>query len=628
MRLSNTPLDKKLSLLLVLIVLAITTTLSWQGANALKKHTEESAHAMMDNVSRVAALNLSVWMSDRINALKILSQPLDQSSHLDALQQAQRSLTLDDAYYADANGYYVRSFPSRVKKGYDARTRPWYQDAKQTVGLVISKPLIGKNSGVMKFILSMPTVIDGVPGVVGVAITTDYLANALEQFKLSPTSQVFLIHQDGTIVGHKKSDLVLKPATELDPQLTPNTIVQAANNSQVLNVDLDGQAHLLSLTHIANTDWYIAISQNYDLTFAGYYSLLQNQTLTAAGLTLLAILLVTVLIKVMLRGLARLTETLTDISYGEGDLTVRLPVESGDEVGQLADSFNHFVSKLQKMMIDTNKISLSLSEQAGNTSTLSAAQNQKVHEQYQQISSVASAVNQMAAATQSIASNAETTARQTQQASEISDAGYQQVLKSQSSINHLASEIESTGSTINQLNTQAQNISTILLTIRGIAEQTNLLALNAAIEAARAGEQGRGFAVVADEVRVLSQRTHSSTQEIQSMIEELQSTTILAVKHMGESQDIAKISVGESEMACSSLLKITSTVTSITDMATQTASAAEEQHLVTEEIIRNTEALEQVANQIAQDTESGHQQAETLQKLAEKLNVEVKQFKV
>ncbi|PSW04060.1 methyl-accepting chemotaxis protein [Photobacterium lipolyticum] len=621
-------LNTKLSLLLILIVLTVTTTLSLQAASTLKKHTTDEAHAMMDNISRVAALNLSVWMDDRINTLKNLSKPLDKASHLDALQQAQRSLALDDAYYADAQGYYIRSFPSRVKQGYDARIRPWYQQAITTDRLVISKPLIGKNSGIMKFILSMPTTIDGVPGVVGAAITTDYLVDALQQFKLNASSHVFLIHQDGTIIAHDDPKLVLSPASELDSQLLPATIVRAAQHDELLNITFNGQKHLLSLTKVNNSEWYLAISQNDELTFTAYRSLLKEQAVIASGLTLVAVLMVTLLIKIMLKGLVQLTNALKNISHGDGDLTVRLPVESSDEVGQLADAFNHFVSKLQTMMSDTNTISVSLSEQAANTSALSEAQNQKVHEQYQQISCVATAVNQMAAATQSIASNAEATARQTHQASEISDAGYRQVLKSQSAITHLADEIENTGTTINQLNSQAQNISAILSTIRSIAEQTNLLALNAAIEAARAGEQGRGFAVVADEVRVLSQRTHSSTQEIQSMIEDLQSTTSLAVKYMADSQGIAKISVIESETACNSLLQITNTVSSITDIATQTASAAEEQSLVTEEITRNTEALERVANQIAQDTESGHQQAEALRHLAEELNLEVNQYKI
>ncbi|BBC40724.1 methyl-accepting chemotaxis protein McpU [Photobacterium damselae subsp. piscicida] len=181
---------------------------------------------------------------------------------------------------------------------------------------------------------------------------------------------------------------------------------------------------------------------------------------------------------------------------------------------------------------------------------------------------------------------------------------------------------------IHELESNAQNINQILSTIQGIAEQTNLLALNAAIEAARAGEQGRGFAVVADEVRVLSQRTHDSTEEIRTMIDTLQQNTRQAVETMEASTGLADQSVGFAEAASESLNQITIAITEISDMATHIASAAEEQRAVSEDISRNTQAIRDVAEHLAVQTEEATESANNMSEAAAAMRTDVSRFKV
>ena len=241
---------------------------------------------------------------------------------------------------------------------------------------------------------------------------------------------------------------------------------------------------------------------------------------------------------------------------------------------------------------------------------------------------VATAINEMAAATHEIASNAENTARTSEETVIASGHGSTQVNQSQQSIASLAQEVETATGVISALNSHAQSINTILSTIQGIAEQTNLLALNAAIEAARAGEQGRGFAVVADEVRVLSQRTHASTQEIQQMIETLQQTTSQAVGIMDDSRHLAETSVDDANSASASLSQITTAVNNISDMATQIASAAEEQSSVTSEITRNTEGIRDVSNELAIEANEAAKQAAELSTLSHELQQEINRFKL
>jgi methyl-accepting chemotaxis protein len=239
---------------------------------------------------------------------------------------------------------------------------------------------------------------------------------------------------------------------------------------------------------------------------------------------------------------------------------------------------------------------------------------------------VATAVTEMASATQEIAASAEQTATATQQSTASSEQGKILVNKSRQSINNLANEMSEATVVIGALHQHAQAISGILSTIQSIAEQTNLLALNAAIEAARAGEQGRGFAVVADEVRVLSRRTQDSTQEIHATIDTLQQTTASAVSLMQISQNLASDSVKDADAAALALDEITQAVTLISDMASQIATAAEEQTQVTGEITQNTTAIKDVTDEIALGATRDLEQAKTLKEKADNLKNQVATF--
>ncbi|MGL4476821.1 MAG: methyl-accepting chemotaxis protein, partial [Aeromonas veronii] len=198
----------------------------------------------------------------------------------------------------------------------------------------------------------------------------------------------------------------------------------------------------------------------------------------------------------------------------------------------------------------------------------------------------------------------------------------------QRSITDLATQVEQASNIIQELEKNAQEINTILSTIQGIAEQTNLLALNAAIEAARAGEQGRGFAVVADEVRVLSQRTHSSTVEIRNMIETLQRNTQGAVSTMHEGQLLAQNSVDDANNATHALEQITTSINQISDMATQISSAAEEQRAVTDEVSRNIQAVKDVSDELAVDADSSRHLSEQLKNISGELSNQVGMFRI
>lgn len=319
---------------------------------------------------------------------------------------------------------------------------------------------------------------------------------------------------------------------------------------------------------------------------------------------------------------------LNDIASGEGNLTHRLPVEGKDELADLAVSFNAFVATIQDLVKQVAAATAQLAAASEQLSATSLETTQEVRRQQSETDQVATAMNEMTATVQDVARSASEAARSAQQTDEQASAGKDVVRLTIDSIQSLATEVEDAAGVIQRLSSHSEEIGKVLDVIRGIAEQTNLLALNAAIEAARAGEQGRGFAVVADEVRTLASRTQASTQEIQGMIEGLQGNAGKAVEAMEKGRVQARDSVEQAGRAGESLDAITAAVTNISDMNTQIASAAEEQTAVAEEINRNVANIGQSVDETARGSEQISRASEELARLAAELQNKVGQFRV
>ncbi|XBT33707.1 methyl-accepting chemotaxis protein [Pseudomonas protegens] len=347
--------------------------------------------------------------------------------------------------------------------------------------------------------------------------------------------------------------------------------------------------------------------------------------LVIAGLGLLVIWLVG---HGIARPLRQMVAMLDDIAQGEGDLTRRLTSDRADELGSIAKGFNTFLAKLQAMISQVVTSVQSVSDSSEHTADIAIRTNQGVHKQMVEIDQVATAVHEMTATAQDVARNATQAAQAASHADQAASQGMQIVRDTSSAIGALAEEIGRAAGVVQTLAKDSENINAILIAIRGIAEQTNLLALNAAIEAARAGEQGRGFAVVADEVRNLAQKTQQATEEIQSMIQQLQQGTREVVRVMEDSQHKTDQSVEHAAKAAQALETITQAVSVINDMNTQIASAAEEQSAVAEDINRNVINIGQVANEVAGGADESSAASAGLTKLAEQQRRLINQFKV
>ncbi|MFM5819636.1 methyl-accepting chemotaxis protein [Aeromonas sanarellii] len=614
------------------VVLLMAALLGIVAFHTLKSRTLGAIQSEAVNYGHAHSVAIGNWLADRKHAVDALAAVIadnPETTLVPHLLQTRTSGGFGLTYFGSEQGEMTRHDPSLNTANYDPRVRPWYQNASKAGRLIVTAPYVSVTMQQMVVTLAEPVSHQGrVIGVAGADLSLDALIDEVLAMKVQGEGYAMLLDRAGLIVGHPNKELALKQVAELDPGLTGAALDAWSRDGELHGANLNGREVLLSVQGVPGTDWLLAMVMYKDVLEAPLATLLWQ----LMGLTLVLLLVFGALLIAMFNylfaDLGRVSKALAAIAHGEGDLTVQIATSSKDEVGLLAQNFNLFVTRLHGIVSRLRDVTIELAAQSRTQAAGAEARSQRVRQQQDEIVMVATAVTEMASATQEIAGNAEFAATTAGEAVSLAVAGQSQVGQSQRSITGLADEVSDASQTIHELDGHAQQISGILATISGIAEQTNLLALNAAIEAARAGEQGRGFAVVADEVRVLSRRTHDSTAEIQQMIEALQQTTRRAVGGMETSRRLAGTSVEDAESANQSLARINEAIGSISDMATQIAAAAEEQTSVTGEISRNTENIRHVSQALAEQAGEEAAQAAELKSLTERLEQELGRFRL
>jgi len=365
---------------------------------------------------------------------------------------------------------------------------------------------------------------------------------------------------------------------------------------------------------------------------AGVKERMQGMILSIVAITFVVLLVIAVIgmlvANTILRPLHLMKANLDDIAAGEGDLTHRLAITSQDELGDLARSFNRFVDKIHAMVRQITDMTFQLTTLVGQVSDQAHRSEQAMERQRHETDQVATAINEMSSAAQEVARSAQGASVAAQKTDEEGQVAKRVVDGSIQQIHALVSDIRSSGSSLDSLQQDVTSIVSVLGVIRSIADQTNLLALNAAIEAARAGEAGRGFAVVADEVRALASRTQQSTQEIQGMIDRLQQGTDEAVQAMRRSSEAGVGTSEQANQAGESLDAMAQLIGTINSMNAQIASAAEEQTAVAEEINRSVHQIAVAVDNVADETQQGAQTTRSLAQLGQRLGDLVGQFRI
>jgi methyl-accepting chemotaxis protein len=367
-----------------------------------------------------------------------------------------------------------------------------------------------------------------------------------------------------------------------------------------------------------------SIEQAYDANRSSTYYLV------ACGVVVLivAIVSLTIALKIAVtRKIKNFVAKVTDLSQGDGDLTKRLDITGNDELTEANRQFNHFVETLDTLIAHAARTAVDVAASAGSIQTYSANMSKGVGDAAAQATSMATASEEMSATSGDIAQNCLMAAESSQQSNKIASEGSSVIQATVDGMARIAERVKSTAGVIESLGSRSDQIGAIVGTIEDIADQTNLLALNAAIEAARAGEQGRGFAVVADEVRALAERTTRATREIGEMIKAIQKETKIAVTSMEEG--VAEVAKGTEDAARSgeALQGILRQISEVTQQINHIATAAEEQTATTSEISSNILGITDVFAKTAHIAQETSNEADKLNKLSDELRNTVKRFK-
>ena len=510
---------------------------------------------------------------------------------------------------------------------YDPRTRPWYQLAMANPGKTVRTGAYywaADDAVLVSTVRAVANQLGNPGGVVNIDVSLKGLTEIVKQIKLGESGYLMLVESNGNVM--------------VDPRDAGHNFKQLASfgdgyaelakaGKGLVEVELNGVRYMANVYPDEQLGW----------TFIGLIEQSEVMQTTTRLTWLIGVIAVVLAVlfavvgaafaKLIVRPINSVTNGLEDIAQGEGDLTRNLEIRGRDETAQLASWFNQFLGAIRSLIQHIGAAASKILSTSSSSTRVSSDMAEAAGRQREAVDMVSTAFHEMVATANEVARSCSQAAQSADSGQQQAREGQQQIDAAVSSVDRLSHEIEQSAQSIQQLERDSNAIQSILGTIRSIAEQTNLLALNAAIEAARAGEQGRGFAVVADEVRALAKRTADSTAEIDGLLGNLASRTAEVAEQMHASLEVSQQSVSRIGLARDSFGQIRESVDVIRDMNTQIATAAEEQHQVAEDINRHISQIHGDAQLVAELAQAARQDSESLAGLSNELDTLVRRFR-
>ena len=529
-----------------------------------------------------------------------------------------------------------------ASKGYFATKRPWFNTAVKNGELYVTPPAVDSQDGTVSAVVQKPVFHNGkLLGVGGVDILISTVGDVIDDIRFQGKGTAFLLDDQQNIVYFPKQEVELplsSPVSDFDNAFADTQgFAELASrirssSAGIVPVTWRGESYFAVYEHAALEepvmDWSLGI-----LIPASLIDEPINEAITSA--TIMSVIIILIIAAITFVAGSRITrpilemkEAMAEIASGDGDLTKRLEIKSNDEIGALAAEFNRFTDKLRKLLQQTATHTTAVAEAAAHLRDVSQKTNSEIQKERNQVDNVSSAVTEMAATVVEISENA----AQSSEAADLADnrvrEGTQQAKEAMHEIQSLASAISQGVEVVSGLSKESDNIGAVIDVINSIAEQTNLLALNAAIEAARAGEQGRGFAVVADEVRSLASRTQDSTDDIRRMVEKLQSMAEQTDAVMQEGKSQSQRGVEKTELVVTSLEHISSAIGTVQIQSSQIAQATEQQTVAAEDINKSLVTISGSSDRTSQHAEELAVEATQLSGVSSELRDLVNQFKI
>ncbi len=527
-------------------------------------------------------------------------------------------------------------------KGYFATKRPWFNTAVDMGTLYVTPPAVDSQDGTVSAVVQAP-VKEGqkLIGVGGVDILISTIGQVIDDIRFHDQGTAFLVDQDNNIVYFPKQAKQLplsSPIAEFDKVFEESAgfgklaAQMAKADSGMVELTWQGQDYIAVYKHakldVPLMDWTLGI-----LVPVSIISEPISNAITSAVFAAIIIIVLIALITFwasakVTKPILKMRDAMAEIASGDGDLTKRLDIHREDEIGALAHEFNRFTDKLRDLLKETATHTRAVAEAAAHLSSVSQNTNKEIQQERNQVDNVSSAVTEMAATVEEISKNAAESSRAATEADNQVSGGSQQAREAMHEIHSLADSINEGVEVVTSLGKESENIGAVIDVINSIAEQTNLLALNAAIEAARAGEQGRGFAVVADEVRSLASRTQDSTDDIRRMVEKLQTMAEQTTTVMQQGKNKSQVGVEKTESVVSTLTAISQAISTVQAQSAQIAKSTEQQTDVAENINNSLLAITRLSDKTSQHAEELAVEATQLSGVADELKDLVNQFKI